>query len=134
MTILVAYTPDPKGEEAVNFAVTLSKAMGRKILVVNAASGIPQDDPTLATQERLDQVSKKLQSEEVEYEIEQRVRGNDAGEEVVEIANDPRNNITVVVVGGRKRSRVGKLFLGSTAQYIILGCTMPVVTVKAESS
>jgi nucleotide-binding universal stress UspA family protein len=36
----------------------------------------------------------------------------------------------LIIVGIRRRSKVGKLLMGSTAQYIILKAPCPVLTVK----
>ena len=38
----------------------------------------------------------------------------------------------LVVVGARRRSPIGKAFLGSTAQSVVLGATSPVLVVKAS--
>ena len=40
------------------------------------------------------------------------------------------NAVDEVVLGLKKRSRVEKLLLGSTAQYVILKAPCPVLTVK----
>ena len=50
------------------------------------------------------------------------------GEELVQFAVS--NRIDEVIIGIRKRSKVGKLLLGSTAQYVILNAPCPVVTTK----
>ena len=56
------------------------------------------------------------------------IRGIDAGEDVVRFAAD--HNVEEIVIGVRRRSKVGKLIFGSTAQYVILNAPCPVVTVR----
>ncbi|MCK5202227.1 MAG: universal stress protein, partial [Desulfobacterales bacterium] len=56
------------------------------------------------------------------------IRGLTAGEDLVEFANE--NRIDQIVVGVKRRSKVGKLLMGSSAQYVILQAQCPVVTVK----
>jgi len=50
------------------------------------------------------------------------------GEELVEFAVD--KDIDEIIIGIRKKSNLGKLIFGSTAQYVILKAPCPVVTVK----
>ncbi len=40
------------------------------------------------------------------------------------------NEIDLIFIGVKKRSKVGKLVFGSTAQYVILEAPCPVVSVK----
>ena len=47
---------------------------------------------------------------------------------LVEFAD--QNDIIEIVIGVRRRSKVGKLLFGSTAQYVILTAPCPVVSVK----
>jgi nucleotide-binding universal stress UspA family protein len=56
------------------------------------------------------------------------IRGLSAGEDLIEFANE--NKIDQIIVGVKRRSKVGKLLMGSTAQYVILQAQCPVVTVK----
>ena len=50
------------------------------------------------------------------------------GEALVQYARD--KGIDMAVMGVRRRSKVGKLLFGSTAQYVILNAPCPVLTVK----
>ena len=56
------------------------------------------------------------------------IRGLSPGEDLVQFSED--NQISEVIVGVRRRSKVGKLLMGSTAQHVILNDRCPVVTVK----
>jgi nucleotide-binding universal stress UspA family protein len=51
-----------------------------------------------------------------------------AGEDLIQFVRD--NNIDKIFIGVKKRSKVGKLVFGSTAQYVILNAPCPVVVVK----
>jgi len=56
------------------------------------------------------------------------VRGLEAGEDLVQLADEHKAG--EVIIGVRRRSKVGKLIFGSTAQYVVLNAPCPVVTVK----
>jgi nucleotide-binding universal stress UspA family protein len=56
------------------------------------------------------------------------IRGLTAGEDLVKFADE--NRIDQIVVGVKRKSKVGKLLMGSSAQYVILQAQCPVVTVK----
>jgi len=49
-------------------------------------------------------------------------------EEILRVAEEV--SADMIVIGLRRRSLVGKLFLGSTSQQIIIDADCPVVTVK----
>jgi nucleotide-binding universal stress UspA family protein len=56
------------------------------------------------------------------------IRGRDASEEILAVAHERRAEL--VVIGLRRRSPVGKLLLGSTAQRVLLDAPCPVLAVK----
>jgi len=64
--------------------------------------------------------------------IEDLARGNDPANDIVEVAE--QEDATLIVIGMRRRSPVGKLLLGSNAQTILLNAPCPVLAVKAAES
>ncbi|MCP4373926.1 MAG: universal stress protein, partial [Deltaproteobacteria bacterium] len=56
------------------------------------------------------------------------IRGLSPGEDLVNFAKE--HVVDEIIVGVRKRSRVGKFLTGSTTQYIILMANCPVVSVR----
>jgi len=56
------------------------------------------------------------------------VRGLQAGEDLVQLAVE--HQVDEIIIGVRRRSKVGKIIFGSTAQYVVLNAPCPVVTVK----
>jgi nucleotide-binding universal stress UspA family protein len=128
MTIVVAYTPDEHGAAALASAVEEAELRHQPLLVVNVQRSAGRDDHRSATEEQLDHVRRDLGARGVAGEVE-RVVGFDVGEEVLAAAS--RVGASLIVVGVRGRTPVGKLLLGSAGQRIILEATCPVLTVKA---
>ena len=56
------------------------------------------------------------------------VRGLEAGEDMIRIADEKKAD--EIIIGIQRKSKVGKLLFGSTAQYIIMNAPCPVVTVR----
>ncbi len=130
MTILVGYTPNPEGMAAVEFGIRQARAFDDTLLVLNAGIGESQDERGVATKNELAAVVEKLQAAGIKYEAKQFLRGNDAVEEILALA-EASPEISMIIIGSRKRSVVGKLIMGSSAQRIILGSPVPVVSVKS---
>ena len=56
------------------------------------------------------------------------IRGLSPGEDLVRFAEE--NKVDLVFVGVKRRSKVGKLLMGSAAQYVILNAPAPVVSIR----
>ena len=65
------------------------------------------------------------------WDLRQPVRGLEVAEEVLTIARETVAEL--LVIGMRRRSPLGKLFLGSHSQHILTEADCPVVAVKASS-
>lgn len=124
MSVVVGYVSTPEGRAALDHAFAQARLRGTEVVAV-----IAHDHHARA-------------AEDVEREIEQaraaadgprvvlRVaeRGQDAAGELVDASYE--DDVELVVIGLRRRSPVGKLVLGSTAQHVLLEAGCPVTAVK----
>lgn len=133
MTILVGYSPSPEGKAAVAFGIEQARAFDDTLIVLNAGIGETPDERGVATNTDMDELKETLRASEVSHEILQFLRGNDPVEELLALA-EATEDTRMIVIGSRRRSPVGKLIMGSTAQRIILEAEVPVVSVKADRS
>ena len=129
MTILVAYVPRPEGQAALDRGLEIAKRRQERLVVVNASPGGRQDDPSRADVEDVERVEQLLATSGLETEFKQFVRGKDAVTEINEMVQ--ALGVSVLVIGLRKRTAVGKLILGSVAHDILMTVECPVLAVKA---
>lgn len=130
MTIVVGWVPRPEGDAALDRALAEAQVWGEDVLVVNASSGNSYADPTYATAAQMTQLYERLTNSGVEHRVRQELRGRQPSDEVVAAAEE--SDASMVVIGLRQRTSVGKFLLGSSAQEILMGVRCPVLCVPAE--
>lgn len=130
MTIVIGYVPSPEGQAALARGLREAKLRGGPVVVVNSSRGDALVDERFAQGEELELVRDVLRESGIAHEIRQPMRGLLASEELVEIAAEVEAEL--IVIGLRKRSPVGKLIMGSTAQRVLLDASCPVLAVKAD--
>ena len=129
MTVLVGFVPNPLGEAALTAAVSEARRRNEPLLVVNMSRDDVLVDAHRAGAEQLERVRRDLADLDLEFEVRQIEEGNDASDAILDVAD--REDVSVIVIGLRHRTAVGKLLLGSAAQRILLDATCPVLAVKA---
>jgi nucleotide-binding universal stress UspA family protein len=132
MKILVGYVPTPEGEAALEAAGAEAVLRGASILLLNTSRGDAFVDARYANSEELAAAKAKLREQGVEVTIQQAVGTGDVAGELLKAASEPE--VGLIVLGLRRRSPVGKLILGSTAQRVLLEAPVPVLAVKVSSS
>lgn len=134
MAVVVGYVPTPEGQAALHAARQEAKDRHQKLVVVNSHKGGVsfEGDDAIRTQEELEAVRSELASTGVEFEVMELVRGNDPTDDLIEVADQV--GATLIVIGLRRRTPIGKLVLGSNAQRILLEADCPVLSVKAPRS
>ncbi|WP_326725544.1 universal stress protein [Streptomyces sp. NBC_00243] len=131
MTVLVGYVPSPEGEAALRAGIDEARRRGEDVLVVNTSRGDAYVDPRFAQEPDLAHVREDLAALRIKFDIRQVLGGRDAADEIIELAE--QSDVSLVVIGLRRRSAVGKLIMGSAAQQILLGTDCPVLAVKSAS-
>ena len=128
MTILVAYVSRPEGQAALEKGIEIATRRNERLVVVNAGAG--GKDESIVDGYEGERVAERLSKLPVEAEFKHFVRGKSTIEEIEELVEQLQ--VSVLIIGLRKRSPVGKLLLGSMAQDILLNVSCPVLAVKAE--
>jgi len=126
MSLVVAFTPSEYGRSALK-AGTEEVRAGEKIVVLNAAKDDAWVDPQRANTEQLSEVSVYLADRNLDFEL-RRVVGQDVAGAILHEMTLIRPRL--LVIGIRRRSPVGKMILGSTAQTLLLQSPYPVLAVK----
>jgi nucleotide-binding universal stress UspA family protein len=129
MTILVAYAPRPEGQAALDKGIEIAKRRDEHLLVVNASPGGNAEDASKADAQDVERVEQLLADSGVSAEFKQFVRGKSAVDEIEALVETLP--VSLLVIGLRQRSKVGKLIMGSVAQDILMSVQCPVLAVKA---
>ena len=130
MKILVGYDGTNAAKEALNLAKIHAETFGATVDVV-----MSMEKGTEGQREEIEQAERGLEWAKTLFDDNNLtcnthllIRGLNPGEDLVEFAEE--NQVDEIVVGVKRRSKVGKLLMGSTAQYVILQASCPVVSVK----
>lgn len=124
-TIVVGYVPTPEGEAAWDWAVGQARVSGDRVVVIAAEAPHPDVSPEAV----VEQLEARLVEAGLDHEVVHLAGSAGAADSILDHAR--RHDASLVVIGQRRRSPVGKLVLGSTSQRVLLEADCPVVAVKA---
>ena len=131
-SIVVGYVTTPEGKAALRRAAEEAKLRGATLVVVNSKKGGSALGAVEAADQEseFDEVRAGLREAGIDHDVRSIVRGNEPSVDLIEVAEE--TNADFIVIGLRRRSPVGKLFLGSQAQQVLLDAPCPVLAVKAD--
>jgi nucleotide-binding universal stress UspA family protein len=129
MTVVVGYLPTPEGLAALGHAIEEVTRTGERLVVVNTGDGANYSTASFATPQDLDAIRTQLSDARIDHEVLQPTNGLAAADEI--LLSAASHDASRIVIGIRRRSPVGKLFTGSTAQQVLLEADCPVTAVKA---
>lgn len=139
MNIMVCYDDSDVAKKAVRVAYKRAKTMRAVVYIVTSYSKAMYDssgdkeaeklwEEVETAEKLLDEIKAGFDKENIPCNTHVSVKSLEAGEDLVAYAD--QNKIDEIIIGIQKKSKVGKLLFGSTAQYVILRANCPVLTVK----
>lgn len=130
MKILVGYDYSTVTQDVLALVKQQAQAFNAEVHLLRSLEQNPelQRDTIQQAEQNLDHVKREFATLGLECDTHVVVSTLSAGEDIVQFAE--QNSIDLIVIGVRRRSKVGKLLFGSNAQLIILTAPCPVLTVK----
>jgi nucleotide-binding universal stress UspA family protein len=130
MKILVGYDYSTVTQDVLALAKQHAQAFKAEVHLLRSLAQNPelQRDTIQQAEQNLDHVKREFAPLGLDCDTHVVVSALSAGEDIVQFAE--QNSIDLIVIGVRRRSKVGKLLFGSNAQLIFLTAPCPVLTVK----
>ena len=129
--MIVVGIDDSKVSQAVlKLAAKHARAFEATVVLVTSLKGGP-DVPRkefVQAEKTLSRAEAFFQEADIACQGHMSVRGLEPGEDIVKFAEEKKAK--EIIVGVKRRSKVGKLLFGSNAQYVILNAPCPVLTVR----
>ena len=130
MSIVVGFVPTPAGEAALKAGIAEARLRNEDLLIVNSAREGALVDKSVAPDDLLEQAARRATEAGVRASVIQPPYQHDLADEFLDVARDA--NASLIVIGLRHRTQVGKFILGSHAQRILMQADRPVLAVKAD--
>ena len=131
MKFLVCYDETNEAKKALKVAREHAKIWKAELEVVNTITRVEplKHSKVKKMEEKMEgEVKEILAGDDPPYEVQLLLTDLTPGEQLVKFAEDQK--MDQIFLGIVKKSKVGKLLFGSTAQYVILHAPCPVVTVQ----
>jgi nucleotide-binding universal stress UspA family protein len=131
MKILVGYDGSNASQKALILAKQHAATWQGKIEVVQAIARkapLSYDQIEKAEKQLAQQMKSILAGNRIRFETTLLVGAKDPGEQIVNFAETIYAD--EIIIGSRKRSKIGKFVLGSTTQVVVLNAPCPVILVK----
>ncbi len=132
MSIIVGFVPTPAGEAALTAGIAEAKLRSEDLVIINSAREGALVDKTVASDDVLERAARRATEAGVKTTVIQPPYQHDLADEFLDVAREA--NASLIVIGLRHRTQVGKFILGSHAQRILMQADRPVLAVKADGA
>jgi nucleotide-binding universal stress UspA family protein len=130
MKIMIGYDGSNAAKDALELAVKHAKGFHARVYIIRSLVGGSSEEA-----EKIEKANRDIAYAEsfckeqgVPFESHLLVRGLKPAEDLVRFAEE--NKIDEIVIGVKRRSKVGKMVFGSNSREVILHAPCPVVTIK----
>jgi nucleotide-binding universal stress UspA family protein len=130
MPVLVGFVPTPEGRAALRRAVLECHLRTTGLILVNAEHHSAPATTAESSAAEVRAVCAELGVSEPDLEIRRNRNAYEPADDVLSVAEEAEAEL--IVIGLRRRTAVGKLILGGSAQRILLDASCPVLAVKAD--
>ncbi|WP_432524442.1 universal stress protein [Kineococcus sp. SYSU DK006] len=132
MGIVVGYVANPEGRAALQRAGEAAVRLGVPLVVVHSRRPGREADAEEAKQLEAvhEEVRGQLSAAGLGHEVRDVPDSEDPADDLITAAEE--SGASLIVIGLRRRTPVGKLILGASAQRILLDAPCPVLAVKPE--
>lgn len=132
MGIVVGYVANPEGRAALERAGEAAERYATSLVVVHSRRPGREVDPEDAEQLAAvhEGVRARLGAAGLQAELREVPDSDDPADDLITAAEE--TGASLIVIGLRRRTPVGKLILGASAQRILLDAPCPVLAVKPE--
>lgn len=130
MSIIVGFVPTPAGEAALAAGIAEAQLRKEDLVIVNSARQGALVDKSVAPEDVLAQAAERASDAGVAARVIQPPYQHDLADEFLDVAREV--DASLIVIGLRHRTQVGKFILGSHAQQILMQADRPVLAVKAD--
>lgn len=130
MKILVGLDDTKIADEVIKLAHKHAKAFKAEVyimILLKQGPELKKTDIDMA-ENKLEKIERSLKADGIPCKTQASVSVQSPGEDLVRFVKD--TGADEIILGIRRKSKVGKLIFGSTAQYVILNSPCPVVSVK----
>lgn len=129
MAIVVGYSPSGQGMAALQAAVRYAQRSRSELVVASHLYNDPEHGPTAATEDAVRAALVEIGAQELGVSVHTSSEP-DIGEFLLGVVQ--QHSASLLVIGLRRKSPIGKLNLGASARRVVLGAPCPVLAVRDE--
>ncbi|MFC7374315.1 universal stress protein [Brachybacterium sp. GCM10030267] len=127
MTIVVGYSPSGQGRAALQAAIRHARRTKDDLVIASHQYNDPDSGPAAASEGEVRDALADAGADDLDVAVRSNSQ-QDIGEFLLTVVDEV--SASLLVIGLRRKSPIGKLNLGASARRVVLGAPCPVLTVK----